>query len=71
MCSHRRSTIGQTVHPRDREAWQQFDKDYKDSAADDPRYVCLCIATDGLTPFYGYTQASVCESTKSPSWHNA
>lgn len=44
------SDSGKMVHPRDGEAWQQFDLDFP-TFAQDPRNVRLGLATDGFTPY--------------------
>jgi len=45
-----RSMSGRMDHPRDGEAWQQFDVDWPEFEQE-PRNVRLGFATDGFTPF--------------------
>jgi hypothetical protein len=51
-----RSMSGRMDHPRDGEAWQQFEDDFVEFAQE-PRNVRLGLATDGFTP-YSLTAAS-------------
>lgn len=50
MRSHTPFGSDKMVHPRDGEAWQDFDKDFPEFSCD-PRSVRLVIATDGFTPY--------------------